>query len=470
MAKRKKTTILIVSLVGLIVILIGASVWRSRSKGRGEKVNIEAVQRRTIEETVAASGRIFPETEVNISSDVSGEVVELYVEEGDSVAQGQLLARVDPDAFQSAVDRGRASVDNAKAQLANAQAGIERNRAALLQAEAQVKQVQAQLVNARAIHQRNVDLLKDGVVSQADFDASLSNLQALEANLESSKANLKAAEATLESARQTALAAGFTVKSAEASLKELQTSLRRTSIYAPVDGVVSRLSIEKGERVVGTIQMAGTEMMRIADMSRMEVQVDVNENDVLRVSIGDRVDVEVDACLDEIFRGKVTQIANSASSASSAALSSDQVTNFVVKVLLDPQSWKDLQLPASRSPFRPGMSASVEIHTARADSVVSVPLQSVTTRDYKEVKKHTQLDGLDEDDLVEVVFVLTEEGSVQIVPVSTGIQDDEFIQIISGLQPGQEIVTGPYSAVSRILKHDDLVQPKMADKDWSDEK
>lgn len=469
MAKRKRTSILIISLVGLIILLVGASMWRSRTKGRGEKVTVESVERRTIEETVSASGRIFPETEVNISSDVSGEVVELYVEEGDSVTLGQLLARVDPDAFQSAVDRGRASVDNAKAQQANAQAGVERNKAALLQAEAQVKQVEAQLVNARAIHQRNVGLLKDGVVSQAEFDASLSNLQALEANLESSKANLKAAEATLESARQSALAAGFTVKSAEASLKELQTSLRRTSIYAPVDGVVSRLNIEKGERVVGTIQMAGTEMMRIADMSRMEVQVDVNENDVLRVSTGDRVDVEVDAYLDEIFRGTVTQIANSASSASSVALSTDQVTNFVVKVLLDPQSWSHLSLPSSRSPFRPGMSASVEIHTARADSVISVPLQAVTTRDYKEVRKSTSLQGFDDDDLVEVVFVLTPEGIIKLVPVTTGIQDDESIQITSGLETGQEIVTGPYSAVSRLLKHNDPVQRKADDRNGADE-
>ncbi|MGA1582206.1 MAG: HlyD family secretion protein, partial [Saprospiraceae bacterium] len=240
MAKRKRTTILLISLISLIVLLVVASVWRSRTKAKGEKVTVESVVLRTIDETVAASGRIFPETEVNISSDVSGEVVELYVEEGDSVFQGQLLARVDPDAFQSAVDRGRAAVDNAKAQLANARAGVERNIAARLQAEAQVKQVEAQLVNARTVHQRNEGLLKDGVVSQADFDASLSNLQVLEANLESAKANLKAADATLESARQSSLAAGFTVKSAEASLKELQTSLRRTSIYAPVDGVVSR--------------------------------------------------------------------------------------------------------------------------------------------------------------------------------------------------------------------------------------
>lgn len=467
MAKRKRTTILLISLISLIVLLVVASVWRSRTKARGEKVTVESVILRTIDETVAASGRIFPETEVNISSDVSGEVVELYVEEGDSVFQGQLLARVDPDAFQSAVDRGRAAVDNAKAQLANARAGVERNIAARLQAEAQVKQVEAQLVNARTVHQRNEGLLKDGVVSQADFDASLSNLQVLEANLESAKANLKAADATLESARQSSLAAGFTVKSAEASLKELQTSLRRTSIYAPVDGVVSRLNIEKGERVVGTIQMAGTEMMRIADMSRMEVQVDVNENDVLRVNVGDQVDVEVDAYLDQVFRGTVTQIANSASSAT--ALSSDQVTNFVVKVLLDPASWADLRLPSSRSPFRPGMSASVEIHTASAENVLSVALQAVTTRDYKEVKKAASLEGYEEDDLVEVVFVVSEDGTVSLVPVTTGIQDDEYIEVTSGLAEGMEIVTGPYSAVSRILAHEDAIQRKEAGKESEDD-
>ncbi|MGA1583315.1 MAG: efflux RND transporter periplasmic adaptor subunit, partial [Saprospiraceae bacterium] len=224
---------------------------------------------------------------------------------------------------------------------------------------------------------------------------------------------------------------------------------------------------EKGERVVGTIQMAGTEMMRIADMSRMEVQVDVNENDVLRVNVGDQVDVEVDAYLDQVFRGTVTQIANSASSAT--ALSSDQVTNFVVKVLLDPASWADLRLPSSRSPFRPGMSASVEIHTASAENVLSVALQAVTTRDYKEVKKAASLEGYEEDDLVEVVFVVSEDGTVSLVPVTTGIQDDEYIEVTSGLAEGMEIVTGPYSAVSRILAHEDAIQRKEAGKESVDD-
>lgn len=468
MAKRKNNWWIII-LVGVVVLLLAAVIWKSRQKPRGESVAVDQVEKRTIAETVAASGKIFPETEVKISSDVSGEVVELYVEEGDSVSAGQLLARVDPDAFQSAVERGKASVDNAKAQEANALAGVERSKAAFLQAKAQVKQVEAQLVNARAVHERNEGLLEEGVISQADFDASLSNMRALEANLESAEANLRSAEAGLESAKQTARAAGFTVKSAQASLDELQTSLRRTSIYAPVDGVVSSLSIEKGERVVGTIQMAGTEMMRIADMSRMEVQVDVNENDVLRVSVGDEVDVEVDAYLDRIFKGIVTQIANSASNTGMASLTSDQVTNFVVKVLLDPESYKELkQQPDGRPPFRPGMSASVEIHTARAENAISVPIQAVATREYEDVREEIAQTGLSGDDLVEVVFVVKGD-TVDLTPVKTGIQDDEYIQVLSGLQGDEEVVSGPYSAVSRKLEQGDYITRRKNNRDEDEE-
>lgn len=455
MAKRKNNWWIIL-LVILVLALLGGGIWKSRQKPKGEKVSVEKIEKRTIKETVAASGKVFPETEVKISSDVSGEVVELYVEEGDSVQAGQLLARVDPDAFQSAVERGQASVNNAKAQEANAQAGVERSKAASLQASAQVKQVEAQLINARAVHERNEDLIKEGVISQADFDASLSNLRALEANLESAEANYRSAQAGLESARQTARAAGFSVKSAQASLDELQTSLRRTSIYSPVDGVVSSLSIEKGERVVGTIQMAGTEMMRIADMSRMEVQVDVNENDVLRVSVGDKVDVEVDAYLDRTFEGIVTQIANSASNTSMASLTSDQVTNFVVKVLLDPESYKDLKQPDGRPPLRPGMSASVDIHTASAENTVSVPIQAVATREYEDIKDEIKGESRSDDDLVEVVFVAKGD-TVDLVQVKTGIQDDEYIQVLSGLQGDEEVVSGPYSAVSRKLKQGDYI-------------
>ena len=382
----KKNKILYI-LLGLVALLIIAAALKSKGKPKGEKVKVEKVERRTIQEKVSASGKIFPEMEVNISSDVSGEVVELYVEEGDSVTAGQLLARIDPDAYQSAVERGRASVNNAKAQYANANAGMERSRAQLLQSEAQKEQIEAQLENIKAIHERNEQLLKDGVISQADFDGSLSNLKALEANIRSAIAGVKTAEANMESAKQSVNAASYTIKSAEASLKELQTSLRRTSLYAPMSGIVSRLNVEKGERVVGTIQMAGTEVMRIADLSKMEAQVDVNENDVLRVSLGDEVEIEVDAYLDRKFKGRVTKIANSASNTSSISLTSDQVTNFVVTCNIDPASYNDLAGKGKVFPFRPGMSASVDILTSSEENVVSVPIQSVTTRGEEDKKK-----------------------------------------------------------------------------------
>ena len=227
MTKRKNKNTLVFILVGIIAVLLIGAVIKSRSKTKGEKVSVEKVEKRTIKEKVSASGKVFPETEVKISSDVSGEIVELYIEEGDSVVSGQLLAKIDPDAYQSQVERGFASVNNAKAQLANAQSGVERSKAQLTQAKAQKEQIEAQIINARAIHNRNIGLHEEGIISDSDFEASLSNLKALEANLRSSEANVKSSEANLESAIQSAKAAGFSVKSSEASLKELQTSLAK---------------------------------------------------------------------------------------------------------------------------------------------------------------------------------------------------------------------------------------------------
>lgn len=456
MAKRKNRKRLYYILGAVLVLLVVLSVVGRNYQDKGVEIEVEKVARRTLLETVSASGKVFPETEVKISSDVSGEVVELYVEEGDSVKQGQLLARVDPEAFQSAVERGEASVNNARAQEANAKAGLERTKAQYVQAKAQKEQIEAQLVNARAIHKRNEQLIKEGVISEADFDASLSNLEALEANLRSAEANVKSADANLEAARQSIKAASFTVKSAEASLKELKTSLRRTSIYAPMEGIVSRLSIELGERVVGTIQMTGTEMMRIADLSKMEVQVEVNENDVLRVSLDDEVDIEVDAYLDRKFKGKVVQIANSANDEGIAGLATDQVTNFIVTINIDPESYKGLISAQQPFPFRPGMSAAVDIYTDKAEGVLSVPIQSVTTRTIKEEEE-------------EVVFVMKGDTVAQ-VAVLTGIQDDTNIEVKSGLKEGEPVVTGPYSAISRQLEPGMEVRIKEDEKKKSWEK
>ncbi len=461
MTKRKNKNTLVFILLGVIVLLLVVAVIKNKTKSKGEKVSVEKVEKRTIKEKVAASGKIFPETEVKISSDVSGEIVELYIEEGDSVTSGQLLAKIDPDAYQSQVERGVASVNNAMAQVANAKSGVERSKAQLTQAIAQKEQIEAQINNTRTIHNRNIELHKDGIISDSDFEMSLSNLKALEANLRSAQANVTSSEANLESAVQSTKAAEFTVKSAEASLKELQTSLRRTTIYAPTNGIVSMLNVEKGERVVGTSMMSGTEMMRVANLDAMEVQVDVSENDVLRVSLMDKVEIEVDAYIDRKFEGTVTEIANSASNTATASLTTDQVTNFIVKVHINPESYADLITKANRSPFRPGMSASVEINTRTENDVLSVPIQAVTTRekedkDGKKKTENTEKDKLSTDDLREIVFTCHGD-SAKIVDVKTGIQDDNYIQVLSGLKEGDEVVTGPYSAVSRKLEDGNII-------------
>ena len=466
--RKKKSNTLIYVLVGAIVLLLAAAVWKGRQKPKGIEITTEEVTKRTIKESVAASGKVFPEVEVNISPDVSGEIVELYVKEGDSVKIGQLLAKIDPDAIRSQVDRGAAAVNNSKARLAGSRADIERSKAQLVQAQAQLEATEAQLSNQKSVHDRNINLSKQGVISEADFEASLASLDQLKANTRSLKASLESAKATLNAAEQSAKAAEFDVKSNEATLKELQTNLKRTSLFAPMNGVISMLLVEKGERVVGSNMMAGTEMLRVANMNAMEVQVDVSENDIPKVALGNAVDVEVDAYIDRKFKGIVTEIANSASSTVGAqvSLNSDQVTNFVVKIRLDPSSYTDLVSLNNRFPFRPGMSASVEINTTTAEDVISVPIQSVTTREEKkEDGKPNKDEEVKEEDIKEVVFILAEGGEkVKMVEVKTGIQDDTYIEVTSGLSGGEEIVEGPYSAISKKLE-DDKAVTKKKDKD-----
>ncbi len=462
MAKKRKNTWLFILLGLVAVALLIAAIFKGKSKPKGTKVTVEKVEKRTIKETVAASGKIYPEQEVKISSDVSGEVVQLYVEEGDSIKTGQILLKVDPDAYQSAVERVASNVDNAKAQLANSRSGVARAEAQVQQSKAQVQQskaqvsnILAQIKNQKTIHQRNSELFKEGVIAQADYDGSLSSLEALEANLQSaqatlssSEANVKALEAGKISALEQVKAAEFSVKGAEASLKETKTNLRRTTIYAPMSGIVSQLNIEKGERVVGTAQMTGTEIMRIANLYSMEVQVDVSENDVLRVNLGDEVEIEVDAYLDKKFTGKVTEIANSASNLNALA-TTDQVTNFVVKVRINPDSYKDLMTKGKKFPFRPGMSASVEINTNTVKDVLCVPIQAVTTREDKTKKEDKTLS--EEEKLLEVIFTV-EADTATMKEVKTGIQDETYIQVLSGLEGGEEIIIGPYAAISKKLK------------------
>ncbi|MCB0522204.1 MAG: efflux RND transporter periplasmic adaptor subunit [Lewinellaceae bacterium] len=449
MALKKNKNTIIYILLGVVALLLIFAVYKAKTKTRGEEVQTEKSALRNIQETVEASGKVFPKTEVKISSDVSGEIVELYVQEGDSVRAGQVLARVDPEAYNSQVERAQAGVNSSKASVANALSQIEA-------AKAQKAQTEAQLTNARDIHKRNEKLFKEGVLSQQDFESSLTNVRSLESNLKSAEANIRSAE-------QSARASEFQVRSAEATLKEISTSLKRTTIYATMSGIVSKLNVEKGERVVGTSMMAGTEILRIADLGEMEVQVEVTENDLPRIALGQKADIEIDAYLDRKFKGKVVEVAHTANNLVGSTgtgvvnLTTDQVTNFVVTIDIDQASYASLIKPGKPYPFRPGMSASVEINTKTLENVVSVPIQAVTSRERKkeknqgEAKKVSQTGSLD-DDIMEVVFVVMPGDTVAMKEVKTGIQDDEFIEIVTGLKEGEEVVTGPYTAVSRKLE------------------
>lgn len=470
--KRRRTTLYI--LIGVVTLLIVAAAIKARQKPKGEEVTAEAVQRHTIRETVSASGKIFPETEVKISSDVSGEVIELYVKEGDSVTVGQVLAKIKPDEYQSAVERGEAAVSSARAQRQISSTNVQSSAAQIEQVRADRARAAAQLDAARQAHQRNERLFNEGVISAAEYETSLNSFRAAESGLAAADAMLKSAESGLTTARENVRVAEYGINSATASLKELRTSLQKTIITAPVSGIVSKLSIEKGERVLGTIQMAGTEIMRIANMSSMEVQVDVSENDILKVAVNDEAEIEVDAYLGRKFKGKVTEIANSASNVgATAVLNTDQVTNFIVKIRLDPTSYADLVARNNgRNPFRPGMSAAVDIYTHTAENALSVPLVAVTARDEEAEKDKTgpqKPEGAaseekkpDDDQIKEIVFVVVGD-TVAVREVKTGIQDNDFIEITGGLQEGETVVTGPYAAVARKLKSGARI--KVVDKD-----
>ncbi|MES2779169.1 MAG: efflux RND transporter periplasmic adaptor subunit [Bacteroidota bacterium] len=404
-------------------------------KEEGIKVSVSKAELKTIIETVSANGKIQPEVEVKMSSDVSGEITELYVKEGDSVQAGRLLARIDPELYQSSLDRAEAALNSSKANLANA-------RARLLQSEAKFNEVEQQF-------QRNKKMHDQKLISDGEFQTSQSTYLSTKADI--------------EAAKQTVIGSQFTVKTQEAGLKEAKKNLTRTEIFAPVSGIVSKLNVEKGERVVGTSQMAGTEMMRIANLNDMEVSVDVNENDIVKVSISDTVEVEVDAYNNRKFKGMVTEIANSATT--SAATTSDQVTNFVVKIRILRSSYADLEkaFGKKRSVFRPGMSASVEIQTEHAANVIALPIEAVTTRNKADLdttatgpKSKRKLEKGKDD--AEVVFVCNADNKLVIREVKTGVQDDKYIEIISGLKEGDEVVSGPYSAVSRTLKNGDRIQ------------
>lgn len=420
-----------------MLLLLGIVVAKKTGmigKEEGTEVMVAKVKPTAIVEKVSASGKVQPEIEVKISPDVSGEITELYVKEGDSVVTGQLLLRIRPDNYQAMVQMQSASVNTQRANLA--------------QAKARLEQAIANSKNIKQTFERNKVLFEQKVISQSEFDASQSQYQANLAEVAAARQNVRAAEAT--------------VQSALASLEESQKNLNKTTIYAPVNGTVSKLNVEKGERVVGTSQMAGTELLRIANLNNMEVRVDVNENDIVRVHVGDSAIVEVDsyASSNQKFKGVVTEIANTAKDAASL----EAVTEFEVRIRLLNNSYQQLVQQGRRSPFRPGMTASVDIITNQKDNVLSVPLAAVTTRSKNDnkpaadkAKENNNASAAEEkkpakeDRPDEVVFV-HDHGTVKMVKVTTGISDYDNIEILSGLKPGQEVVSGPFRAVSKQLK------------------
>ncbi len=415
--------LVIIIIIAVVVLggLIGAKKAGWIGKGSGIEVTMAKAVKMDIVETVIASGKIQPEVEVKISSEVSGEIIELPVEEGQEVSKGDLLVKINPDIYLAAVNRARAAVNSARA-------GVQTSK--------------AQFIEAEKNYLRNKDLAEKKVISAAEFDAI--------------QRAYDVAKLGEESAR-------FQLASAQATLKEAQDNLARTTIYAPQNGTISMLNAEVGERVVGTAQMTGTEILRIANLEFMEVLVEVNENDIIRVNLGDTAEIEVDAYLDETFKGLVTEIANSAKL---VGTSTDQVTNFEVKVRMLKSSYADLmdKTPGAQSPFRPGMTASVEIITEKLSNVLALPIEAVTTRTDTVTGKNKRLKADEEEkEVFEVVFV-HEDGKARLHVVKTGIQDSENIRILRGIEEGAEIISGPYSAVSKTLENGDAVEVKSDEK------
>jgi len=440
-ANNKKRNIIIIALVSVLLIaLIIAKKQGVIGGTEYTKISSEKVEIRSIIESITASGKIQPEKEIMIAPDASGEIKGLFVKEGDSVHIGQLLLKINPDIYLSTVDKVTANLNSSKANLANSRARLSQSK--------------AQLIKAKADFNRSKGLHDKDVISDADFEAAQSQYDVAKADVEAAKQNVQAAM--------------FAVNNAEAGLKEAKDNLTKTAVFSPIEGTVSMLSKEVGERVSGASQFSpGTEVMRIANLNNMEAQVDVSENDIVRVHLNDTALIEVDAYLGRKFKGLVTQIANSANSSGAGT---DQVTNFKVKIRMLVSSYEDLldSNNPNLSPFRPGMSASVEILTTYENDILTVPIQSVTTRDdtssYNLRGGNTTAKNKDDKEKKtafekkadEYVFVY-KDGKVYLRKVEIGIQDTDYYQIISGLKEGEEVVTAPYRAISKKLKNNQPV-------------
>jgi len=419
-----KKTIYILSgsaLVLVVALLALSKMGVIGSQKKGTEVDIALVNEMTIIETVSATGKIQPEIEVKISSEVSGEIIALPIKEGQVVKKGDLLVKINPDLYTSGFNRSVSNLSGTKAGLSQADASFK---------------------EAKSNYDRSKTLFDKGIISKSDWDKAV--------------ASFEVAKATKESAY-------YNVQSASATVNEAKDNLGRTTIYAPADGTISMLNVELGERVLGTQQMAGTEILRVANLNNMEVEVDVNENDIVKINIGDAAKVEVDAYLKKEFTGVVTSISNSASS----DLTADQVTNFKVKIRIQKESYQDLLVgkPATYSPFRPGMTATVDIITTRKEQVLGVPISAIVVKsDTTAVEKITVEDvetkdkktTSKSDQKYECVFVKVGD-KAKIRVIKTGIQDDTNIEVISGLKKGETIIIGPYTTVTKDLNSGDRI-------------
>lgn len=441
--------------VGLIVIiglLVGLKKAGIIGKEEGTLVTAEAVQLRTITESVNASGKVYPEIEVKVSPDISGEIVNLFVEEGDKVTKGQVLAKIYADIYSSQRDQVTASVNQVKAQYENVKAALSGLKTAY--------------DNTKSTNERYKKLFADKIVSRAEYEQTEQAFRTAESAYNSAKESIKSGEAQIQGVR--------------AQLARAEKDLARTTITSPMDGIISLMNVKKGERVVGTAQMAGTEMMRVADMKSIEVRVDVGENDITKVKIGDTALVEVDAYNNRKFKGIVYKVANPVTSAAGLSASTE-VANYKVHIRLLPDSYADLAKDNNIFPFRPGMTASADIQTKSKVNVVTVPLNAVTTRDKDGEGKDTKVSNKtdtknaepakanDDEDVSEVVFVLQKDNKVKLVKVKTDIQDLNYIEV-AGVKVGDQIITGPYSVVSKTLKDGMLVKVVTKEKLFEEKK
>jgi HlyD family secretion protein len=455
MAKqKKKSNKLLYWGIGVVIFLIlFLIVGKSQGwigKSRDLEVEFAKSKKTSITEKVSASGTVQPVIEVKLAPEVSGEIIDLRIQDGDSVKMGDVLVKIRPDVWISQLERSEASLSQQKANLESSRASLSRAEATFTRAEQDYK--------------RQERLWNEKVISESDWQLA--------------QQNYKVAQNDLKSATQSLEAAGFIVTSTNATVKESRENVRRTTVYAPMKGIVSKLNVKKGERVVGTAQMAGTEILRIADLNKMEVRVNVNENDIVRVHLNDSVLIDVDsyANIDKQFKGIVTNIANTAKDKTSA----DAITEFEVRILILRSSYEDLIKQGNKFPFRPGMTASVEIITTKKENILSVPLTAVTTRNPEKDKKANDGPPKDEDDEErkvtdnkvktekkedKIVVFVNDKGVARMTEVKTGISDYDNIEIVSGLAADAEVVTGPFLVVSKRLKDGDkIVQAKKEEK------